>query len=328
MSGDLQALFVFWRNIKWLEIDSFEFKYRIRGSQMIKATIQNGSRRTKIRFPCSEKLLSEKLGEMGVNPEHLSPVGTVIEIEPAELSVLKGFEVSLDALNYLGKRLDGICGAEQKQFLAVLSCDELEMKNLKNIINLTFNLPRLTLIEDADDLERAGLRHILNIRGGVPISELEDREWLAEEGRKLINSGKGFDTKYGKLFVNEEVPFEELFNGTTFPAYYYDSEEKAAVEISCDGLTELVELPCEDIAIKKAIFRLGADRVRDCRIEIDSMLDLPDEWQTKFREIERTKDIYGLNNLLKTADIRLQEEQSSIFNKEEVQEMQIIGGLK
>lgn len=296
---------------------------------MIKATIQNGSRRTKIRFPCSETVLSEKLGEIGVNPEHLSPIGTVIGIEPAELSVLRGFEVSLDALNYLGKRIDGMSKREQNQFLAVLSCDELEIgQGLKNIINHTFNLPRFTLIEDADDLERAGLTHILNIRGGVPTSELEDREWLAEEGRKLLSSSKGFETKYGKLFVNVEVPFEELFNGTTFPAYYYDSEAKAAVEISCDGLTELVELPCEDIAIKKVIFRLGADSVRDCTIEIDSMLDLPAEWQTKFREIERTKDIYSMNNLLKTEDIRLQEGQSSIFNKEEVQEIPIMGGLK
>ena len=119
-----------------------------------------------------------------------------------------------------------------------------------------------------------------------------------------------------------------MFNGTTFPAYYYASEAKAAVEISCDGLTELVELPCKDIAIKKAIFRLGTDSVRDCTIEIDSMLDLPDEWQEKFREIERTKDIYGLNNLLKTEDIRLQEVQSSIFNKEEVREITIMGGIK
>ncbi|MGN0679530.1 MAG: hypothetical protein ACI4JS_07705, partial [Oscillospiraceae bacterium] len=165
------------------------------------ATIQNGSRRTKIRFPCSEKKLSKKLSEIGVNPEHLSPVGTVIEIEPAELSVLRGFEVSLDALNYLGKRIYGMSKREQNQFLAVLSCGELEMKDLKNIINLTFNLPRFTLIEDADDLERSGLTHILNIRGGVPTSELEDREWLAEEGRKLLSSGKEFDTKYGKLFV-------------------------------------------------------------------------------------------------------------------------------
>ena len=116
---------------------------------MIKATIQNNPYCTEIRFPCSETELSKKLCELGMNTEHLAPIGTIIEIEPAELSVLEDFDVSLDALNYLGKRMDGMCKAERNQFLAVLSCDELEIGyGLKNIINLTYNLARYTLIPE------------------------------------------------------------------------------------------------------------------------------------------------------------------------------------
>ena len=48
---------------------------------MIKATIQNNLYCTEIRFPCSETELSKKLGELGMNTEHMAPVGTVIEIE-------------------------------------------------------------------------------------------------------------------------------------------------------------------------------------------------------------------------------------------------------
>lgn len=33
--------------------------------------------------------------------------------------------MSLDVLNYLGKRLDGMDESEYKQFLAVLSCHEI-----------------------------------------------------------------------------------------------------------------------------------------------------------------------------------------------------------
>ena len=77
---------------------------------MIKALIQHSPYCTEIRFPCSEAELSKKLGELGMNPEHLAPMATVIEIEPSELSVLEDCNVSLDALNYLGKRLDGIYG--------------------------------------------------------------------------------------------------------------------------------------------------------------------------------------------------------------------------
>jgi len=47
---------------------------------MIKATIQNSPYCTEIRFPCSETELSKKLGELVMNPEHLAPMATVLEI--------------------------------------------------------------------------------------------------------------------------------------------------------------------------------------------------------------------------------------------------------
>lgn len=179
---------------------------------MIKAIIQNSPYCTEMTFPCTETKLSEKLGEIGIDKEHLAPTGMVIDIEPAELSVLTDCEVSLDALNYLGKRMDGMDHLEEEQFLAVLSCNELNIDwGLKNIINLTFNLPRYTLIKDTNDLECAGRTHLLNIRGCLFVSEAENKEWLAEEGKKLIDSGKDIDTEYGTLFVNEEIAFDEMF---------------------------------------------------------------------------------------------------------------------
>ena len=285
---------------------------------MIKATIQNSPYCTEIRFPCSETELSKKLGELGMNTEHLAPIGTIIEIEPVEISVLEDCDVSLDALNYLGKRMDGMCKAERNQFLAVLSCDELEIGyGLKNIINLTYNLARYTLIEDTDDLERIGRIHMLNVRGFLSEAEYSNSEWLAEEGMKLLNSGSGIDTEYGKIYVNEDVPFDEIFNGTTFPAYYCEPNSVAGIEIGYFDLTELVELPCEDITIKKALCRLGADSIKDCKITVDSTRDISDEWSEKISEVEKTKDLFGLNRLLKSEGIRLKQEQPvSIFNKE------------
>ena len=47
---------------------------------MIKATIQNSPYCTEMVFPCTETELSKKLGELGMNPEHLAPMATVIEI--------------------------------------------------------------------------------------------------------------------------------------------------------------------------------------------------------------------------------------------------------
>ena len=194
---------------------------------MIKATIQNSPYCTEICFPCSEIELSDKLGELGMDKEHLSPVATVLEIEPAELSMLVDREVSLDALNYLGKRIDGMDMRERNQFLAVLSCEELGKEwDMKSIINLTFNLPRYTLIEDTSDIERVGLIHLLNTRIAIPTSELENKEWLKSEGQKLLDTGKGISTDFGLLFVNEEILFEEVFNGRTFPTYCHTTFRK------------------------------------------------------------------------------------------------------
>ena len=117
--------------------EDIDLRMEFGGIKMIKAMIQNSPYCTEIRFPCSETELSKKLGELGMNPEHLAPIATVIEIEPSELSALEDCEVSLDALNYLGKRLDGLDKLEMKQFLAVLSCDEADIGyGLKKLLTL------------------------------------------------------------------------------------------------------------------------------------------------------------------------------------------------
>lgn len=285
---------------------------------MIKATIQNSPYCTEIRFPCSETELSRKLDEIKMNPEHLAPMATIIEIEPTELSMLTDCIVSLDALNFLGKRMDGMSKGERDQFLAVLSSGETGIgSSLKNIINLTYNLARFTLIDDTDDLERIGRTHILNVRGFLSESESNNHEWLAEEGMKLLESGSGIDTDYGKLYINKEVPFKEVFNGTTLPAYYCEMNSVAEIAIEYNHLIEFVELPCEDITIKKALCRLGADGLKDCKILVDSTRDITDEWSDRITEVEKTKDLFGLNTLLKTEDILLKQEQPmSIFQKE------------
>lgn len=284
---------------------------------MIKATIQRTPYCTEMTFPCKESQLSKWLDELRMNPEHLCPAATITQIEPAELSILEDCEVSLDALNYLAKRMDGMSSGERKQFFAALTCEELDIGwGLKDIINLTFNLEHYTLIEDTSDLEKAGLTHMFNIRGGIPTSELENREWLVEEGRKLLDSGRGIQTEYGLLFVNEENPFRNVFNGSAFPAYYYDSNATASIMISFGEETELVELPDEDIAIKKALARLGADSIEDCDIEVDAPGDIPDKLWEKIRSVESTKDVFGLNSLLKSDEIREMLKPESLFNKE------------
>lgn len=100
--------------------------------------------------------------------------------------------MSLDVLNYLGKRLDGMDESEYKQFLAVLSCHEIsEGWGLKNIINLTDNLTRFTLIKDTDDLEKVGLIHMLNVRGALSESEYKIANGSPPRARSCWNPARG-----------------------------------------------------------------------------------------------------------------------------------------
>ena len=168
-----------------------------------------------------------------------------------------------------------------------------------------------------DDVERVGLIHMLNIRGGLSESEYTNSEWLITEGMKLLESGKGIDTEYGRLFINEDIPFEEIFNGTTFPPYINDPDAFVMIEIGYGGLYEFLEIPCEDMAIKKALCRLGADDILDCRIEVDSSRDISDEQWEKICVVEKTKDIFGLNELLKIEGIQIKSEKpESVFKQE------------
>ena len=273
---------------------------------MIKATIEEMSYSAEINFPCTETQLSKYLDELKMNPEHLCPTAKIAQIEPSELSMLVDSEISLDALNYLGKRMDGMDKRELNQFLAVLSCEDLhEDWNLKRIINLTFNLPRYTLIEDTSDLERIGRIHMLNVRGVLSESEYNNIEWLRSEGQKLLDSGKGISTDYGLLFVNEEISFEEVFNGRTFPPYYCDTNAVVTAEISYGDLTELAELPCEDIAIKKALYRLGVESISDCEIELDNAQNISENQWEKICAAEQNAGIFALNELLKSAEINI-----------------------
>ena len=45
---------------------------------------------------------------------------------------------------------------------------------------------------------------------------------FAKIGKELMASGKGITTPYGVLFVNEDIPFEPMYDGRHFPAFDYN----------------------------------------------------------------------------------------------------------
>ena len=117
---------------------------------MITATVKHNDNYADIEFPCSEAYLSAKLMEIHV--DDLSSITHYISAitEPNELSFLKNKMINLDEINYLAKRMDSFFGDEETQFFEAIKLEHFT--EMKDLINLTFNLDKYTLIKDVSDI--------------------------------------------------------------------------------------------------------------------------------------------------------------------------------
>ena len=253
---------------------------------MIKITVQYNDRLKSIRFPCSEKELTSAL--MEINALNYSPSELfVTEVKyPEELGFLKDRFVNPDELNYLAKRFESFCESEEKQYFGAMKHESF--MELHDLINLTFNLSRYTLIQDVSDMGRIGREYLMNCDGCIPAHD-DDNPKYAEIGRKLMQSGKGICTDQGLLFVNEDIPFSEEYDGQVFPPYLYDTDVLfiARAEYGCS----------ENEAITKAFGRLGSENPDDVKIIIEDFnVDNP-VWFERLCELAEKESIYDINTL-------------------------------
>ena len=112
------------------------------------------------------------------------------------LNRLVGSLVNFDELDYLAKRLDSFCYAQEgAQFQgAAVSYDYSDMTDL---INLTFSCQQVTVITDFSDLEQVGRDHYMVLNGGCASKEELDALDGYETALLLIDEGNGVITPYG-----------------------------------------------------------------------------------------------------------------------------------
>jgi len=257
---------------------------------MIKMLLKNGDITEFFAFPCTEQ-------EMTIIETKLKLDGDPIvdkALSPRQLSGLEGHFVDLDELNYLAKRMESFDQYEKNCFLAIAKTKGIS--NVKDLINLTFNTGAYVLISDFSDMESIGRKYILATRGGISSDELEMLD-LEQIGQNLLSSGKGELTGLGALFKNEEWIYEEPYDGENFPPYYYKSSLVIA-ELTYNGKIENLYLPDEDIAIDKAVKRLGAEKAEECSCDFTEFvfMDTNDSYFEKLlKKIKNDEGIYGAN---------------------------------
>lgn len=250
---------------------------------------------TEIEFPIDDESLYEVL-RLNYMPTDTTKRFYVRSIDyPNALLGLEGQLINLDELNFLAKRLDSFFENEYNQF--EIAVDHTKAKSLKDMINLTFNLDKFTLITDISDMTKVGREYTLNTEGAIPADTRYDEKY-AQIGRDLLSSGRGNFTDKGLLFV-ENKPIEEVYDGQVFPSYAYNLSS-ANVEIEYNGKSEMVFLPDSELAFGKALKRLGAPCLEDCNCTLEVTDPKYNVLSSIFEEVFRKDGINYLNSIIKT----------------------------
>ena len=251
--------------------------------------------RIDITFPCSEMILQSKMMEIHADNPDIPRTLVMEVIEPRQLAVLEGNTHNLDEMNYLAKRLDSFTEQEMSQFFEAAKFEGF--RGMKDLINLTFNLQKYTLIQDISSMAKVGRNYIMNNKGCISKGEYTEQE-LAEKGWEIINSGKFRFTDSGLLYVDEDMEFNQEYDGENFPLYHYDSDHLVTAEISRNGKKEYLFLPCEDLAIQKAMFRLGAQSYHHVDVTLlDASFDNK-EWLDRLCAMAKGENIFTFNALV------------------------------
>lgn len=221
-------------------------------------------------------------------------VTTVMVInEPESLRYLYGKQWSVDELNFLSKRLESFDNLEETQFHAAVNY--LQPQSIKDLINLSFNLPRYSLISSVSNLAEVGRTHTMTRRQAMSLEEIKQTDF-AKIGRELLASGKGIPTEYGLLFINEDIPEEQVYDGKHFPEYAY-KDSLLCVSVSCKGETEYLYMPCSVADINNALSKLPAESWSDCKLSIEWDNLRESSWLGKCDKILQSEDAYCLNRV-------------------------------
>ena len=110
----------------------------------------------------------------------------------------------------------------------------------------------------------------------------------------MLSTGKGTPTKYGLLFRNEDVAFEDVYKGKGFPPYYYTGGEVLGVEIEKNGEQDYIYFPCEKTEIERALKRISAGDIIECSKNID-FCGGDREWENYFNDLLQKNDLESVN---------------------------------
>ena len=255
-----------------------------------------------ITFPANEPDLQKAMDEIGIGitTEKLCVVDAV-QNEDKGLQALVETIVNADEVQYLAKRMDSFDKNELHTFYA--AAEQEKLTQVKDLINLSFNLHCYALISDFSDVSAVGQRYELCRRTGIPTDEMKNTDFESI-GKKLLSSGKGTVTAYGVLYSTGNAP-EQTYNGEQYLEYHWRDDDVAMVTLESgsyhSGIKyEYLYLPCWEIEIEKAMNRLGLSSLESCATHLD-FVDMSEQvYQIFTEDYPLSEYLYTLNNLARS----------------------------
>ena len=255
---------------------------------MIRFIVERNGRQTDIRCPCAENDIRRVQNELEIPYETDTRVNVMaVDSDIEQLEVLEGSTEDLDFLNLLGRLMYGMDRHEYDQFRMGLYHES--PRELRDIVNITRAVNRYSII-DPEKLYDSGLDHELDVRGGIPTSEVDITDY-STVARELIDSGKCEKTPYGLLYVNEDIPIPKFFDGKHMPPYF-DRDFRIAAALCSGTDEEFVLLPCSDAELLRSAERLGTSFPYDLGVRIEDTQFHNDE---KIMALLKRSDINTLN---------------------------------
>ena len=245
-------------------------------------------RKTTIHLPIGDNDMAQILQKIRMEP--MDTKVTITDIEPQELASLCGESRDLDELNYLAKRMDGLWKPEMDKFRAMMEANLPE--SIGAAINDICNLGCYSLIDERKSLSDIGRDFIMD-RDGSMLNEEYDNGDFSDTGRKLLDSGEGRKTSYGTLYSTGNDYYID-YKSTTFPEYCYESSV-FNIWLDYGDNEEIIQLPCDDLTIDKAVRRLGAESLDDCKIAIADCWPVSYDWLEKLCPDLEAADIREVN---------------------------------
>ncbi len=249
----------------------------------------------KIDFPCNNNTLYAKLAELHVPDDEKKSIHLFInEIDYEELKGLENQFVNPDVLNFIAQKMDSFDRNELKKFNAVVRTYNINTP--RELVNLTYNMHYYTLIEDMSDLFKVGKTHMLTRNIALSSDNSEGHDFY-KIGQKLMESETGRLTQYGIIFVNDDLEYEKPYVGKSLPSFEYDSSKVITVELINGDKSAYVYLPDCPFAIDRAINRIEAESIEDCKVYVDGYNLKEEGYETFLGNVLENEGVYALNNL-------------------------------